>query len=206
MKGGHNDESHNHNDVGNIIVFADGKPIFIDAGCGTYTARTFSEDRYTIWSMCSEYHNCPSFNGLGQAAGRKYASRDELYDEESGRLTLNLKNAYPTECGLKDYHRSAVLENGKITVEDSVEFEDFGTVTFNYLINKVPEEVGKDYFIMNGRRVCFDSALEYAIEELDKSEPEVAEIHTNWDTDVMRRITLTAKEPIKSKKFVMTIE
>ena len=206
MKGGHNDESHNHNDVGNIIVFADGKPIFIDAGCGTYTARTFNEDRYTIWSMRSEYHNCPSFNGIGQAAGRKYCSSDEVYDGESGRLTLSLKNAYPKECGLKDYHRSSVLENGKITVEDSIEFESRGTVTFNYLVNTVPSEAGKDYFILNGRKISFDSSLEYNIEELDKTEPEVEVIPQNWDTDVMRRITLTAKEPIKSKKYVMTIE
>ena len=59
---------------------------------------------------------------------------------------------------------------------------------------------------MNGRRIDFDSSLEYGIEELDKTEPEVKSIPKNWDTDVMRRITLTEREPIKSKKYVMTIE
>ncbi|MHC1769388.1 MAG: hypothetical protein AB9869_34745 [Verrucomicrobiia bacterium] len=30
--GGHNAQSHNHNDVGNILVFAEGQPVFVDAG------------------------------------------------------------------------------------------------------------------------------------------------------------------------------
>jgi len=41
-KGGHNAESHNHNDVGNFIVYADGYPALIDVGVETYTAKTFS--------------------------------------------------------------------------------------------------------------------------------------------------------------------
>ncbi len=41
-KGGHNAESHNHNDVGNFIVYYDGQPVIIDAGVGAYTAKTFS--------------------------------------------------------------------------------------------------------------------------------------------------------------------
>ena len=31
-KGGHNAESHNHNDVGHFIVYADGRPVLIDIG------------------------------------------------------------------------------------------------------------------------------------------------------------------------------
>ena len=41
-KGGHNAESHNHNDVGNFIVYSDGRPLLIDVGVGTYTSKTFS--------------------------------------------------------------------------------------------------------------------------------------------------------------------
>ncbi len=41
-QGGHNNESHNHNDVGNLIVCLDGRPLLIDIGVETYTAKTFS--------------------------------------------------------------------------------------------------------------------------------------------------------------------
>ena len=34
-QGGHNAESHNHNDVGNFIVFLNGKPVIVDVGVET---------------------------------------------------------------------------------------------------------------------------------------------------------------------------
>jgi hypothetical protein len=77
---------------------------------------------------------------------------------------------------------------------------------FSYLVNKAPEEVGDDYFVLYGRKVTFDPSLEYKLEELDSSWPEVAGIHRSWETDVMRRITLTSKAPVKAKKYVMTIK
>ena len=206
LKGGHNGESHNHNDLGNFIVFADGNPIFIDAGSGKYTRRTFSPERYTIWAMSSDYHNCATFNGIPQRWGRQFRSSDEIYDENSGKLTLNLTTAYPAECNLEKYLRSAVLENGVITVEDDITLKDDGTVMFSYLVNKVPEEVTESTFTLYGRTVSFDPSLEYKIEELDSSWPEVAGIHKSWETDVMRRITLVSKQPVKSKKYVMTIK
>ena len=93
MKGGHNDESHNHNDVGSFIVYRNGKPVLIDAGVGTYTRQTFSKDRYKIWSMQSLYHNLPSFGGVGQHNGAKFASKNEVYDAEARTLTLDVTDA-----------------------------------------------------------------------------------------------------------------
>src|SRR5437868_14155296 len=56
--GGHNAQSHNHNDVGNFIVYGDGKPVLIDVGVETYSAKTFSPQRYEIWTMQSAYQTC----------------------------------------------------------------------------------------------------------------------------------------------------
>jgi hypothetical protein len=61
--GGNNAESHNHNDVGDFIIYADGAPVIIDAGKGTYMAITFSKNRYTLWYNTSPYHNVPLVNG-----------------------------------------------------------------------------------------------------------------------------------------------
>src|SRR5690606_10513971 len=71
-KGGHNQESHNHNDIGNYIVYYDGLPLLIDVGSGTYTKRTFSAERYDIWFNCSDYHNVPTISGVRQQAGARF--------------------------------------------------------------------------------------------------------------------------------------
>ena len=76
IKGGHNDESHNHNDVGSFIVFADGEPILVDAGNAVYTRQTFSDERYTLWHIRSRNHNVPLIGEYEQAAGRQYAASD----------------------------------------------------------------------------------------------------------------------------------
>ena len=74
--GGHNAESHNHNDVGNFVVFADGRPVLIDVGVETYTSKTFSAQRYEIWTMQSAYHNLPKVNGVMQREGREFRATD----------------------------------------------------------------------------------------------------------------------------------
>ena len=59
-KGGHNGESHNHNDVGSFLVYCDGKPVVVDIGLGVYEKNTFNERRYEILQMQSLYHNLPA--------------------------------------------------------------------------------------------------------------------------------------------------
>ena len=74
--GGHNAQSHNHNDVGNFVVYADGKPVLVDVGVEVYTAKTFSARRYEIWTMQSAYHNLPTINGVQQKEGPAFRARD----------------------------------------------------------------------------------------------------------------------------------
>src|SRR6185437_533365 len=67
-----NGRSHAHNDSGSFILYSDGDPIVIDVGVGAYTAKTFSSDRYSIWTMQSAYHNLPTVGGVMQHAGDTY--------------------------------------------------------------------------------------------------------------------------------------
>ncbi|WPF80843.1 heparinase II/III family protein [Sanguibacter sp. 4.1] len=69
VKGGHNDEHHNHDDVGSVIVAIDGVPVVVDAGQPTYTAQTFGPGRYDIWTMQSGWHNVPVVAGTEQPPG-----------------------------------------------------------------------------------------------------------------------------------------
>jgi hypothetical protein len=120
-KGGHNAESHNHNDVGNFIVYHDGLPVLIDVGVETYTAKTFSDRRYEIWTMQSAYHNLPTINGVVQKDGREFSASDINYraDKNSVFFGLDISQAYPPEAGVKSWKRSITFERGKeIAIRD----------------------------------------------------------------------------------------
>lgn len=141
VKGGHNDEHHNHDDVGTVLVALDGVPVVVDAGQPTYTAQTFGPGRYDIWTMQSGWHCVPVVGGAEQAPGRPSAAADvhvTLADDAAraagappdvgarddgargaSSLSLDLSAAYP---GLAPgtWHRTATLdrEGGQVTVHD----------------------------------------------------------------------------------------
>ena len=117
-QGGHNNESHNHNDVGNFVVSLDGEPVIIDVGVETYTAKTFSTERYSIWTMQSGFHNLPTINGITQKAGRAFEARNVRYsaDDAAATLSLDIAAAYPDEAGVRSWHRTATLERGSAVV------------------------------------------------------------------------------------------
>ena len=116
---GHNAESHNHNDVGDFIVYANNEPVIIDAGRGNYTARTFSSHRYELWFTQSEHHNLPIVNGKGQIAGRNYQSNLVQYVKNplESRLTMDIAAAYDSAAGIKSWSRSVVMNRPKNQIE-----------------------------------------------------------------------------------------
>jgi heparinase II/III-like protein len=113
--GGHNGQSHNHDDVGNLIVFLDGEPVLVDAGVGEYTSRTFSSRRYEIWTMQSGWHNLPSINGLDQGAGREFAARDVAFTPGRDRVSfsLDIAPAWPAEAKIASWRRDVTLDRRK---------------------------------------------------------------------------------------------
>jgi hypothetical protein len=125
-KGGHNAESHNHNDVGHFIVYHNGKPLIIDVGVETYTRKTFSPQRYEIWTMQSAYHSLPTIDGIMQAPGKEFAARKVTYsaDDESAAFNLDLALAYPPPAQLLSWKRSVVLQRGRqVNLTDTYEFK-----------------------------------------------------------------------------------
>jgi len=114
-KGGHNAESHNHNDIGNFIVYLDGQPMIIDVGVETYTKKTFSERRYEIWTMQSAFHNLPTIEGVMQKDGREFAAKDVRYnfDDSFAQLRLDISGAYPPEAGVNQWIRTIRLNRGE---------------------------------------------------------------------------------------------
>ena len=129
IKGGHNDENHNHNDVGSFIAALDSTPVLIDLGQPTYTALSFSDRRYEQWVVQSAWHNVPLINGHEQEHGRQYKATDLVAQENS--LDLQLSQAYP---GAPSCRRSATLQSDAITITDEWE----GSATQHFVIAGTP--------------------------------------------------------------------
>jgi len=207
IKGGYSMASHSHRDLGNIYVFSDGKPIFLDAGKGSYTRRSFSAERQKIWSVRSDYHNVITVNGMVQGIGPDCRAKDYVYDTESGKCSMNLTDVYPEQAGIETYARSAVLKDHVITIEDHIVLKEPGEVQFHFICDSRPEqEPGEgSFFVLHGRRVDFDEGLSYTCEVLDKTLPETKIIPGLWDVEDLYRITLKNKMPVKTHTYILTI-
>ena len=144
-KGGHNDESHNHNDIGNYVVYYDGQPVLIDVGRGTYTRKTFSSRRYDIWYNCSDFHNVPSINGTTQPPGAKFKASNVSYkqDKKFAELSLDISKSYPDTAGVNSWQRSIRLNREKnVEVNDVISLKKADKIT-EHLMTCYPAEVSK---------------------------------------------------------------
>lgn len=121
-KGGYNDESHNHNDAGSFSLWVNNTPVIIDAGVGTYTRQTFSSERYTIWTMQSNYHNLPMINGVPQKYGRQYKATEVKATKNS--FSANIATAYPDEAGVKKWIRSYTMKSDALVISGRFELNE----------------------------------------------------------------------------------
>ena len=140
LKGGHNAEHHNHNDVGSFVVALAGNTPLVDPGSEVYTARTFSGERYQSGVLNSFGHPVPMVAGKLQAGGRSAAAKvlKAEFTDEQDTLILDMSAAYKVE-GLKKLQRSFLFSRagaGRLVVIDEVELaspQSFATalVTFS---------------------------------------------------------------------------
>jgi hypothetical protein len=118
-----NGRSHGHNDSGSFILFHNSAPIFIDVGPEAYTAKTFSKDRYTLWTMQSAFNNLPTIGGVMQHDGNQYRASDLHYESSDSQTTFraNLATAYSKEAGARRWTRTLTLDrtHSSVTIEEA---------------------------------------------------------------------------------------
>jgi hypothetical protein len=215
--GGHNAESHNHNDVGDFLLYANGEPIIIDAGRGNYTARTFSPQRYELWFTQSQHHNLPIINGMGQHAGRQYEATDvnSSISEKQAALSMNIAKAYPTEAGITNWNRKVALNRQKNRLE----------ITDAYTLNQKPTSIRQVFMTIcevdtsaSGTIVLTTPTQKAYVLRYDPKQWSVAteypstegmeysSFKTKWDSHPVQRILLTNKSLKTKDQFMFTVE
>ena len=201
--GGTNGESHNHNDIGDIMVYADGYPVIIDVGSGTYTARTFSKDRYKLWFNTSPFHNLPTINGQEQGAGLKFTATHVSYQQKNNiaQLSMDIAAAYPVKAGVKNWQRIVKLDKSKgIELNDKYRMTSpLTTLTQSFMsvcdINV--EKAGTIAFGLPNRTTIYldyNAALwSVSKEKMELTTPEDQGLKHSWDGKDIWRILLTNK-------------
>jgi hypothetical protein len=126
LKGGHNAEHHNHNDVGSFVVALGGRTPLVDPGSEVYTRRTFSNQRYQSKVLNSFGHPVPRVAGQLQQTGRQAAAKvlKTEFTDKADTLVLDISSAYAVP-NLKKLQRTFVFSregSGSLTVTDEVEF------------------------------------------------------------------------------------
>lgn len=207
-KGGYNNESHNHNDAGTFSLYLHTTPVFIDAGVGTYTRQTFSSERYTIWTMQSNYHNLPMINGVPQSFGAKYKATDVSFNPKSSTFSANIATAYPEEAGVNKWLRSYTLGKGELKIKDAFtlnELKDFNRVNFLTWGQVDIATPGVVAIEVNGEKVNLQydkNSFTPSLETITLDDPRLSNV---WGKEIYR-LSLTAKKKALSGTYVYTIK
>ncbi len=194
VKAGHNADSHNHNDTGSFIIYKNGKPFLIDIGVETYTKKTFSSQRYELWTMQSQYHNLPTINNIMQKDGKQYsASNINTFFGQSTGISMDIKNAYPQEACIEFYKRTAILNKEKnITIEDIFSFtdENKNDIFISLMVYEKPLYKKNNIIVENIGTIELSDISDIEIEEIPIND---ARLQIAWKHNVYR-IKIVPKE------------
>ena len=213
-KGGHNNESHNHNDIGTFILYKNAVPMFVDAGVGTYTKATFSSDRYTIWSMQSNWHNLPVINGVPQKNGARYKSASvSVKDSKSKKnFALDISKAYPKEAACNEWRREYVMTDKMLTITDSYSLTARNAAdVLNFMVQGAVylpgSKTDSGYSVNDGEVVVvnegvamslsYPAGMTISVDEVKLDDPRLSNV---WGKSI-RRISFTSGNdaPVKGK-------
>lgn len=207
-KGGYNNESHNHNDIGTFSLYMNNTPIIIDAGVGTYTRQTFSNERYSIWTMQSNYHNLPVINEVPQAFGSQYKATNVVFNPKNSTFSADISKAYPETAQVKQWIRSYRLKNGILNIEDSFDLKEAkqnNQVNFLTWGDINIDTLGEVYIHVNGQKAILEydkKGFTPSIETITLDDPRLSNV---WGQKIYR-VSLHANNTAKKGKYSFVIK
>lgn len=161
-KGGHNDEPHNHNDVGHFLVHADGQAYLADLGSGMYTAQYFGPERYELWCNGSQGHSVPIIGEQHQHSGKQFRAsvKEAFAGEHYDQFVLDMGAAYENQNLGKLERRLHWSKEGlpALTLTDTIVFTEEGvhaveqTVVERFITYLAPDRIQEGQIVLRGKR------------------------------------------------------
>lgn len=195
-KGGNNAESHNHNDIGNFIIYKNRIPFIIDTGNVSYTKSSFGNERYSIWTNVSQYHNLPTIGKMNQKDGKDYAASDIVYADK--KFSVNIRNAYENRENIKYFVRHFDFSGENIKIKDEFQFKNKESVIFNFMCAVKPF-LDNDMFVFTNSNETLKMKFEKNIFDIETEEIKHGDknLENSWG-DVIYRLKMSLKEKCKS--------
>jgi len=215
---GHNGESHNHNDVGDFIVYLGSEPVIIDVGRGNYTAKTFSSKRYELWFTQSNYHNLPLIDGFAQLAGKQYTAERVRHSSNTSEsaLSMDIAKAYPKEAGIDFWNRTVTLNRAAETVAISDDYALLKTPSslqqiFMTVCDVDLSEAGKINLTTPSKKkivLTYGAGWTATLEKPSMEGAEYSSFQAKWDNRPIQRIVLTATKPATKARldYLVSVE
>ncbi len=164
-KGGHNDEPHNHNDVGHFILFGGNQLFLRDLGAGQYNRNYFSDKRYEFICNSARGHSIPIINHAVQPPGKEYAATEVLMEEseKAETFSLNLDQAY-NDPTLKQFKRTFYWSKDgepELIMKDTFQFTNKPIqIVEQFVMETMPYKIEEDFIAFFGEgatlRIVFD--------------------------------------------------
>ncbi len=144
IKGGHNNEAHNHNDVGSYVIVANKVPFICDPGGEVYTRRTFSPERYESKVLNSYGHDVPVVAGRLQLKGAsaKGIIKESTFTSGKSSILIDMTSCYDvaelvslTRRFTFDHAARRVIVTDNVVFNSPQTFDDAIVTCSSYRIN-----------------------------------------------------------------------
>ena len=195
-KAGHNNEFHNHNDVGSFLISKDGRVTFCDPGGGEYTKDYFGANRYSIFVTSGRAHSVPVINGEYQAFGKR---EGEVFIFDENRFKFSMKGGYTIDT-LTSLVRDFECLDDCVRITDTYEFSEAPTSIRERFVSLLPIEE------RDGTLVCGDSVLVYDNEAFDLEFYSEVVARKRAQKETVYYVDLVSKKLDKNLKFTFEIK
>ena len=211
---GSNNESHNHNDVGNFIIHFQGESILTDIGAPEYDRDFFSSKRYEYLSARSLGHSVPMVNHCEQRAGQGTEALQvkSTHSRSEDTLRAEISLAYPPEAQLESLVRTIRLKrsgrDGWVEIQDAFRLKQEGLPIESAFITFGEVEIqpgGKVRVKANNAdvEIQYDAKqLDAEVQEFDSHE---AHLHVADRYPTVRRIVLKSKDSSRAQEIRVKI-